>query len=335
MSRTIPSTRLLLDLLDLFEQSNSCSLDADGNRLHGVSGGRIEASSSLDPKTVQAWMPRVGYLSEIEVPCGDGRAHVELCETDDPGSYEYRCPETFRRKRVSADHVAVYDMDAAKLLNLLSDLLNIPQVKRAGIPAPRIERKLWQLGEARIGPVMAPVWLARGMDVNVDEVFQSLLDTRLPEQGLVLCHGRELPRVIRPPRNYRVAYLHDALVDYSPSPCMDVHYLERVLTSDEDGIKPSALPVDFANGVLRIRTKTETWVIKGEKQLKAVAYMYEQAQLGRWELDASEILAAAYPERRTEESRKGLKMQNLFSGNEMWREFIVNPEKGKYAFKTL
>ena len=26
---------------------------------------------------VQAWMPRVGYLSEIEVPCGDGRAHVE------------------------------------------------------------------------------------------------------------------------------------------------------------------------------------------------------------------------------------------------------------------
>ena len=68
MSRTIPSTRLLLDLLDLFEQSSSCSLDADGNRLHGVSGGRIEASSSLDPKTVQAWMPRVGYLSEIEVP---------------------------------------------------------------------------------------------------------------------------------------------------------------------------------------------------------------------------------------------------------------------------
>lgn len=68
---------------------------------------------------------------------------------------------------------------------------------------------------------------------------------------------------------------------------------------------------------------------------QAVAYMYEQAQHGRWELEASEILAAAYPERRTEESRKGLKMQNLFSGNEMWREFIVNPEKGKYAFKTL
>jgi hypothetical protein len=62
---------------------------------------------------------------------------------------------------------------------------------------------------------------------------------------------------------------------------MDVHYLERVLMSVEDGIKPSALPVEFANGVLRIRTKTEVWVVKGEKQRLAVAYMYEQAQYGR------------------------------------------------------
>jgi hypothetical protein len=284
VSQTILTTRSLLDLLGLFEQSNSCSLDADGNRLQGVSGGWIDSSTGLDPKTMQAWMTCVGYVSEIEVPCADGRAYVELRETDDPGNYEYRCPETFQRRRVNADHVAVFDIDTDKLLNLLSDLLNIPQMKRAGIHAPRIERKLWRLGEARIGPVMVPVWLARRMDVNVDEVFQSLLDTRLPEQGLVLCHGRELPRVIRPPRNYRVAYLHDALVDYSPSPCMDVHYLERVLMSVEDGIKPSALPVEFANGVLRIRTKTEVWVVKGEKQRLAVAYMYEQAQYGRWEL---------------------------------------------------
>jgi hypothetical protein len=176
------------------------------------------------------------------------------------------------------------------------------------------------------------VWLVRGLAENVDAVYQSLLDLRLPEQGLILSAGYELPRVIRPPRNYRVAYLKDALVDYSPSPCLDLHYLERVLTSNEDGIKPSALPVDFANGVLRIRTKAETWTIKGDKQARAVAYMFEQAQQDRWELDASEILAAAYSERRTEESRRGLKMQDLFNGNAKWREFIANPSKGKYAF---
>lgn len=332
MSRMTLSTRSLLDLLDLFEQSNACSLDSQGNRLQGVSGAWGNALFSLSPKILKDWMARVGYLSEIDVPSSDGRIFVELCETDDLGYYEYRCPETFQRRRVSADHVAVFDVNTNKLLNLLSDLLNIPQMKRAGIQAARIERKLWRLGDARIGPVIVPVWLARGMDVNLDEVFQSLLDTRLPEQGLLLCHGRELPRVIRPPRNYRVAYLHDALVDYSRSPCMDVHYLERVLTSDEEGIKPSVLPVDFANGVLKIRTKTETWVIKGEKQSMAVAYMFEQAQDGRWELDAREILAAAYPELRHEDSLKGKRMQDLFSGNEMWRTFIANPAKGKYAF---
>lgn len=332
MSRTIPSTRSLLDLLNLFEQSNSCSLDSNGIRLQGVPGSCIESSSSLELNAVKSWMSRVGYLAEIEVPCADGTAFVELEATEDPGIYDYRCPESFQRKQVSADRVAVFDVDSVKLLNLLADLLNIPRMKQSGIQAARIERKLWQLGSARIGPVIVPVWLARGMDVNVEEVFQSLLDTRLPEQGLILCHGRELPRSIRPPRNYRVAYLHDALIDYSPTPCMDVHYLERVLTSDEDGIRPSALPVDFANGVLRIRTMSEVWVIKGEKQSKAVAYMYEQAQYGRWVLDASEILAAAYPELRTEEERTGLKMQDLFKSS-VWRKFIDNPAKGKYAFK--
>jgi hypothetical protein len=51
-------------------------------------------------------------------------------------------------------------------------------------------------------------------------------------------------------------------------------------------------------------------------------------------LGASEILAAAHPERRTEESRRGLKMQDLFKDSE-WRDYIANPEKGMYAFKLL
>ena len=332
MSQTTLSTRSLLELLVLFNQSNNTTLDSDGNRLHGIPGWWMCDKTDLAPNTLHAWATRVGYAGGIDVPCADDRIFVDIHETDDPSSYEYRCPETFCRKRVSADHVAVFDVNSTKLLNVLADLLNIAQVKRDGIQAPRIERTLWHLGEARIGPVMVPIWLARGLDVNVEATFESLLDTRLPAQGLILCPGPPLDRIIRPPRNYRVAYLHDALVDYSPTPCIDAHYLERILTSNEDGIMPSALPVEFSNGVLRIRTKTDTWTIKGAKQCKAVAYMYEQAQLGRWELDASEILAAAYPERRTEESRKGLKMQDLFKGNEKWREFIDNPAKGKYKF---
>ena len=332
MAQHCLSTNSLLDLLTLFDQSDGPILDGDGNRLFGTPGWAVTSTTSLDLETLQVWTDRVGYAGSFCVPHGDEMTHVDLHETDDPSSYSYRCPETFRPKRVSADRVAVFDVNTISLLNEIADLLNIAQVHRNGIRAPRIERTLWRLGDARIGPGLTPVWLVRGLSTHVDKVYQYLLDTRLPEQGLILSAGHQLPRVIRPPRSYRVAYLRDVLVDYSPRPCMDVHYLERVLTSNEDGIKPSTLPVDFANGVLRVRTKADSWTIKGEKQARAVAYMYAQAQQNRWEVDASELLAAAYPERRTEDSRKGLKMQDLFKGNDKWREFIANPSKGKYAF---
>ena len=332
MSQATLSTHSLLELLALFDQANNTILDPDGNSLRGIPGWWIGSNTSLTAQILKDWTVRVGYAGTTEVPCGDDREYVELHETEDPGTYEYRSPETFRRKRVSADRVAILDVDSVKLLHLLADLLSIHQVKRGGIQAPRIDRMLWHLGEARIGPVNVPVWLARGLDTKVDEVFTSLLDTRLPEQGLILCAGAYLPRVIRPPRHYRIGYLRDALIDYSHRPTMDVHYLQRVLTSNEDGIKPSTIPVVFANGVLGITTKADTWTIKGDKQYKAVAYMFEQAQRGRWEVGAREILAAAYPELRTEELRKGLRMQDLFKGNKHWRQFIVSAGKGKYKF---
>lgn len=93
------------------------------------------------------------------MPHGDERTQVDLQETDDPNFYRYRCPETFRMKQVAADAVAVFDVNTNRLLNELADLLNIAQVLRAGIQRPRVERTLWKLGDARIGPALTPVWL--------------------------------------------------------------------------------------------------------------------------------------------------------------------------------
>lgn len=333
MTRQPLSTPALFELLALFDKSISPVLDPEGNRLWGIPGWALPHPTVLDSKTLQAWAVRTGYAGSIGVPFGDELVAVDLVETDDPAVYEYRCPETYGIRQVSAEQAAVLDVDSIQLLNELADLLNIAQVKRSGIRTPRIDRMLWHLGEARIGPVMTPVWMVRGLAWNVEQIYSSLLDTRLPDQGLILSAGHDLPGVIRPPRNCRVAYLRHALVDYVPSPCVDFHYLERVLTSSEEGIKPSALPVDFTNGVLRIRTKPAVWVVKGDRQLQAIAYMYEQAQEGRWELDARSILAAAYPDRPDPEDRRGLKMQDLFKHNDQWLYFIANPRKGKYAFK--
>lgn len=326
------STQALLELLALFDESTAPILDSEGNRLYGVAGWALPSTSTLDPQVLRDWTIRTGYSGSIGVPFGDEIVAVDLDETDDPEVYEYCCPETYRTRQVNADQAAVLDVNGERLLNALADLLHVPQVKRAGIRSPRIDRTLWHLGEARIGPAMTPVWMVRSLAMRVDQIYASLLDTRLPAQGLIVSAGHELPSVIRPPREYRVAYLRHALVDYAPNPCLDFHYLERVLTSSEEGIQPSALPVEFAHGVLRIRTRPETWAVKGTKQGLAVSYMYEQAQQGHWLLDASAILAAAYPERPEPERRKGLRMQDLFSQNAQWRDFIANPQKGKYGF---
>ena len=51
----------------------------------------------------------------------------------------------------------------------------------------------------------------------------------------------------------------------------------------------------------------------------------------RWLLPAGEILGAVYPDKKTARSQR---TQNLFSGNTEWKDYIANPEKGKYGFRS-
>lgn len=333
MSSLPLSTRSLLELVDLFERSSHSITDMEGRHLHGVPGWDIFGKTSLSAIKLKAWTHCIGYAEYYPVPCGDELVPADLEEDEDPGRYRYRCPETFRLKHVEASMVAVYAIDPAKLLEQMADLLEIAQVLRRGIDNAAIDGVLWKLGEARIGPALTPVWLVRGLASHVETVFDHFMSTTLPEQGMILTTGQPLPSLIRPPRNYRIASIREVLVDYSPKPCIDMSLLERILISAADGVQPRtlALHYDEVARVLTIRTKRDPWHIKGARQAAAVNYMYQQACKDRWMLDASEILAAAYPERKTEENRAGLKMQDLFKGTQ-WRLYVSNPEKGKYGF---
>ena len=325
------STLLLLELLELFEQSSQPIGDAEGQRLHGVPGSHMVDRTSLTADEISAWTERVGYVGSYPADFGDECVPVDLQEDDAPDRYWYRCPETFRKKYVSAANAAVYAVFAPKILNHIADLLGIPQALRRMINKPAIEGVLWQLGEARIGPGRIQVWFARGLSDSVNAIFRHFRSLTLPEQGLILFTGDPLPEFVRPPRNYRFASMRQALVDYVTTPFIDMNLLHRILTSPADGTPSSVLAVHFDVGssVLTIRTKKEQWHIKGERQSAAVAYMYEQACQDRWLLDAAEILDAAYPDKQ---SGKSIRMQNLFSGNDQWKDYIANPEKGKYAF---
>lgn len=328
------STKSLLELLDLFERSSHAITDIEGQRLCGVPGWDIFGKTSFSVIELKAWADCIGYAGYYPVPYGDELVPADLEEDEDPERYRYRCPGTFRRKHVDASMVAVYAIDPAKLLNQIADLLEISQVLRRGIDNASIEGVLWKLGDGRIGPALTPVWLVRSLAIHVETVFDHFMSTTLPEQGMILTTGQSLPGFIRLPRNYRIASLRDVLVDYSPKPCIDISLLERILISAADGVLPRTLAVhyDEVTQVLTIRTKREPWHIKGVRQAAAVNYMYQQARKDRWVLDVSEILAAAYPEIKTEGSRTGLKLQDLFKGNAKWRQYISNPEKGKYGF---
>ena len=328
------STLFLLELLDLFEQSSQPIGDAEGQRLHGVPGWHMVDRTSLTADEISAWTERVGYVGSYPADFGDECVPVDLQEDDAPDRYWYRCPETFRKRYVSAANAAVYAVSPSKFLHQISDLMQIAQPLRRGIDTPAIEGTLWKLGEARIGPSLTPVWLARGLAGNVDLILNYFMSATLPEQGMVLTSGHALPSMIRVPRNYRVASLRDVIVDYSAKPCIDITLMERILTAPADGVLPRVQVVQYdeQKKVLTIRTKPEPWTIKGKHQAAAVLYLYQQAQKDRWEVDASEILAAAYPEKKSDESRRGLKMQDLFKGNTKWLHYLRNTEKGKYAF---
>ena len=234
-------------------------------------------------------------------------------------------------KYLLADEAAVFVVSAPKLLHLIADLLEIPQAHRRGIDHPLLDGTLWLLGRTRMGPIHVDIWVVRDLATTVEDVFRHFYDTSLPDQGLILTCGPLLPQFVRPPRNYRSAALHAVLIDYLPKPRFDIDLLYRILTAPADASLRPVLPVYFDeySGRLDIRGKNG-WHVKGERQQLAVKYMYEQALHNRWRLDGGEILAAAYRDKPSARSRR---IQQLFSGNQQWEDYIEHPERGKFGFK--
>jgi len=68
-----------------------------------------------------------------------------------------------------------------------------------------------------------------------------------------------------------------------------------------------------------------------QRQAAAIKYMVEQANKGKWELPAAEILGSVYGTQNLGRSRR---MQDLFKSNSQWRDYITNHEKGIWGFIT-
>lgn len=326
------STPLLLDLLSLFDQGPMVTSDIEGGLVTGIPAWALERTD-LSPKARAEWLALVGYAGIFPVPFGDEWVEVELSEDEDPARRRYRCPETFRLKSVEMTQIAVYAVQHERLLHAIADLLEIPQPLRKGIDAPLLDGTLWNLGKARIGPAHEDVWFVRGLAQSADAVFRYFHSAPLPDRGLILTSGQPLPEFVRPPKDYRFASLRQVLVDYAATPSLDMDLLHRILATAADGTLRPSLPVHFNEytNTLVIRSKSsKPWHLKGDRQAAAIRYMYAQALNDRWLLPAGEILSAVYPKKAGARSQR---MQNLFSGNTDWEDYIANPEKGKYGFR--
>lgn len=332
MSHKSLSTRSLLELIDLFDRSIHAVADGDGQRLCGVPGWELSGRVALSDGDLAAWTERIGFAGSYLAACGDERVPVEIEEDDDPSRYRYRCPETFRTKYVSAGLVSVSAVNDADLLNYLADLLGVPLAQRRGITAPAIEGVLWYLGKMRIADTQVDAWVVRGLSSSTDQVFEYFCTAQLPDQGIIFTTGQSLPDFVLPPRDYRIVPIARALVDHAVKPNIDIDLIHRLLLAPSGTKVEKSLPVRFDkySSTLVIATKSDKpWAIKGARQIAVVSHLFEQFENGRRWVPAYEILNAVY---RQKKSGRSQRIQNIFSGNSIWEDYIAGDGKGHYGF---
>ena len=217
-------------------------------------------------------------------------------------------------------------------MNYLADLLGIPQAQRSGITAPAIDGVLWRLGKMRIADTPVDAWVVRGLSSSTDQVFEHFRAASLPDQGLIFTTGQSLPDIVVPPRSYCIVPIVTALVDYAIKPHVDIDIIHRLLLAPSGSKVEKSLPVRFDrySNTLVIATKSDKpWAIKGARQIAVVSHLFEQFENGRRWVPAHEILDAVYAQKKSGRSQR---IQNIFSGNLIWEDYIAGDGSGHYGF---
>ncbi|NRP14974.1 hypothetical protein [Marinobacterium sp. xm-a-152] len=327
------STHSLLDLIKLFEQSVQRVVGEDGQILTGIPGWRLRQYEALDSERISEWCDCIGYAGYYQAPYGNDHCDVDVFPDDGSDRYLYRCPETFRLRAIEPTEIGIYHPRKELFLNAMADLLDIPVALRSGISQADIQGTLWRIGKVRVGPTLTDIWVARGLALSVDAVFQRLQQTDLSDLGIILTTGNSLPAIITVPRHYRVIPIKEVIDSTQNVARIDMERLSQLVTGANfpDDHQRSPVHFDEYSNKLTIRTNPVPWVITGLKQAAAVKYMAEQANKGRWKLSAAEILGSVYGTQNLGRSRR---MQDLFKSNSQWRDYITNHEKGIWGFVT-
>ena len=327
------STQSLLDLIELFEQSVQKVVDEDGQILTGIPGWKLSQYGTLDSEGISEWCDCIGYAGYYPASYGNDHCDVDVFPDDESDRYLYRCPESFQLRSIEPAEIAIYHPREEQFLNAIADLLDIPLALRSGISQADIQGTLWRIGKVRVGPTLTDIWVARGLALSVDAVFQRLQQTDLSDLGIILTAGNALSPVITAPRHYRVISIKEVIDSTQNKASIDMERLNRLVTGANFADEHQKSPVHFDeySNKLTIRTNPVPWVIRGPKQAAAIKYMAEQAYNGRWELSAAEILKAVNGSKTHGICRR---IPSLFNGNHDWHGYITNIRRGVWGFIT-
>lgn len=329
------TTPSLIELTEVFERSSSSLTDLEGLRIQGVPGWDLSKYTHITPAVTKHWLNKVGYAGTMPAYRGEEKVPVEITEVDGtgPSNFQYRCPETFRMRRVSANAIAVYTVKPEVYLDYVAELFGIHNAARSGIKQASISGCFWKLGSARIGPSQVPIWFVRDLGVKLDQVLTHLNDSSVSPGGLIVSSGLDLPKHIQLPKNFRIVRLQEALVEFTRFSQIDFTHLERLMSqpAGEQAMKTSKVYFNESTSTLSIATIKEPWKIGGEKQAKAVQCIYKAACSDIWELPHAEALDAAY-KGAPESERKGKTIQHLFKGNTKWEIYLRITRRGHIAF---
>ena len=327
------SPQSLLELIKLFEQSVQTLVDEDGQILTGIPGWKLRQYEALDSEHISKWCDCIGYAGYYPTPYGNDHCDVDVFPDDESNRYLYRCPETFRLRKIEPEEIAIYHPREEQFLNAMADLLDIPLALRSGISKADIQGILWRIGKVRVGHTLKDVWVARGLAFSFETVSRRLQQTDLADLGIILTAGNALSPVITVPRHYRVIPIKEVIDATQNVARLDMEKLNRLVTGANLANEISMFPVHFDEytNTLTIRTNPVPWMITGPKQAAAVKYMAEQANKGRRELSAAEILGAVYG---TQQHGRSRRMRDLFKSNSQWQSYITSNEKGHWRIIT-
>lgn len=318
-----------IGLIQGFEASSNV-LPGDGGPIAGIPRwALLDSMGRAFIEHCASWLNLVGYARVYPSFYEDEATLVELIPDSDPLSKQYCCLQTLGWKRVSIEDTAVYQVDTQRFLQSLADLLEIPDRQRT-FHESCIPNVLWKLGPVQLNTgFYIPLYIVRELNVHLVEIMNYLEDRCSP--GIVLSTGKMIPDKIGWPPGIVVRHLVEALVDYEETTRLDKAWLTSLVTGQVIQSTTKHLPVHYdpVRQVLSIMGKPD-WPIKGRRQSLAIAYMFNQATKGRWELQAKEILEAT----RQPGQVGGVKhLQSLFSLSEDWERYITRSRRGIYRFK--